>query len=140
MFDSQDKLIRSFGQSGTGYVQFQRPYGLPFDANNYLYVNDFSNDRVQKFDDKGAYLLQFGEPGSGNGQLNGPVGIVVHKDKVYVADNNNHRVSVFHLNGQFSLIIGSGQLRNPWDFVMTNYLLLIIPSIVSLGLHLMALI
>ena len=82
-------------------------------------MNDFGNDRVQRFDDKGAYLLQFGQPGSGNGQLNGPVGIVVHKDKVYDADNNNHRVSVFHLNGQFSLIIGSGQLRNPWDVVIT---------------------
>jgi len=120
IFDSQDKLIRKFGQRGTNNGQFRNPRGVSFDANNYLYVVDGSNNRVQKFDVNGTYLLQFGHRGSGNGQLNYPVGIVVHNDKVFVAEGNNHCVSVFHLNGQFSHIIGSGQLSDPWDVAVTS--------------------
>ena len=33
VFDSQDKLIRKFGQ--TGDAQFTKPWGLSFDANNH---------------------------------------------------------------------------------------------------------
>ncbi|XP_065912652.1 tripartite motif-containing protein 2-like [Dysidea avara] len=123
LFDSQDKLIRTLGQYGkygSGNGQFQNPRGLSFDANNHLYVADFSNNRVQKFDVNGTYLLQFGHSGTGNGQLSNPQGVVVHNDKEFVAEYSNHRVSVFHLNGQFSHIIGSGQLKYPWDVAVTT--------------------
>ena len=120
IFDSQDRLIRKFGQNGTGSGQFQNPRGISFDANNHLYVADYSNHRVQKFDVNGTYLLQFGHSGTGNGQLQCPTGVVVHNDKVFVTDISNRRVSVFHLNGQFSRIIGSGQFSNPWDVVVTT--------------------
>jgi len=120
IFDGQDKLIRTFGQQGTGSGQFTHPWGVSFGANNHLYVADHSNNRVQKFQIDGTYLLQFGQYGSNNGQLNYPYGVVVHNDKVFVADGRNHRVSVFHINGQFSHIIGSGHLRNPYDVAVTG--------------------
>ena len=119
IFDSQDRLIRKFGQRGANNGQFNNPRGVSFDANNHLYVAD-NNNRVQKFDVNGAYLLQFGQYGSANGQLNYPVGIVVHNDKVFVAESDNHRVSGFYLNGQFSHIIGLGQLSNPWGIAVTS--------------------
>ncbi|XP_065902619.1 tripartite motif-containing protein 2-like [Dysidea avara] len=120
IFDSQDRLIRKFGQQGKGNGQFNNPRGVSFNANNHLYVVDSNNNRVQKFDINGTYLLQFGQYGSGNGQLNCPVGIVVHNDKVFVAESDNHCVSVFYLNGQFSHIIGSEQLSNPWGVAVTS--------------------
>ena len=120
LFDGQDRLIRKFGLCGTGNGQFGDPRGVSFDADNHLYVVEYSDNRVQKFDVNGTYLLQFGHRGSGNGQLNGPVGIVVHNDKAYVAEANNCRVSVFHCSGQFSYIIGSGQLSNPWGVAVTS--------------------
>jgi len=120
VFDDQDKLIRTFGQHGTGSGQLNGPWGVSFDANNHLYVADHSNNRVQKFQIDGTYLLQFGQYGSNNGQLSCPCGVVVHNDKVFVADGNNCRVSVFHVNGQFSHIIGSGHLRNPYDVAVTG--------------------
>ena len=51
--------------------------------------------------------------GSGNGQLNFPLGITVHNDKVYVAECHSKRISVFQSDGQFSHIIGSDHLSNP---------------------------
>ncbi|XP_065920493.1 tripartite motif-containing protein 2-like isoform X2 [Dysidea avara] len=99
IFNSQDKLVRKFGQHGTGNGQLNRPEGIAFYANNHLYVADYYNHRVQKFD------------------ING---VIVHNDKVFVADSCNDRVSVFHLDGQFIHTIGSGQLRNPYDVTVTT--------------------
>ena len=120
VFDGQDQLVRKFGSSGSGNGQFSCPQGLAFDANNDLYVSEYSNDRVQKFTINGEYLLQIGYCGSGNGQLSNPIGITVHNDRLYIAEYNNSRVSVFQLNGQFCFIIGSGQLISPHDVTVNG--------------------
>ena len=49
IFDGQDQLVRKIGSSGKGNGQFLNPQGLAFDANNHLYVSEYSNHRVQKF-------------------------------------------------------------------------------------------
>ena len=124
MFDEQDRLIGKIGNQGSGKGQLNHPIGVTFDSNNYLYVADYSNYRVQVFDVNGNY--QFGSRGSGNGQLNHPVGITTHDNKVFVTEDSNHRISVFHTNGQFSHMIGKGQLGYPYDVtVNTNNQLLV---------------
>ena len=115
IFDGQDQLIRKVGSHGSSNGQLDRPEGVTFDSNNHLYVADYSNRRIQKFDVSGKYLHQFGSRGSGNGQLNSPVGITTHNNKVFVTEDSNCRISVFHTNGQFSQIIGKGQLGRPYD-------------------------
>ena len=50
-------------------------------------------------------------PGSGNGQLNGPIGVAVdtaNGSNVLVADSSNNRVEVFSAAGAFIRTIGSG--------------------------------
>ena len=126
IFDRQDQLIEKIGSHGNGNGQLDRPEGVTFDSNNHLYVADYENNRVQVFDVSGKYLHQFGSSGSGNGQLSGPVGITIHNNKVFVTECNNYRISVFHTNGQFSHIIGKGQLDYPYDVtVNTNNQLLV---------------
>ena len=106
--------------------QLNRPEGVTFDSNNYLYVADYCNNRIQVFDVNGNYHHQFGSGGSGNGQLRGPIGITTHDNKVFVTDHRNNRISAFHTNGQFSHIIGKGQLDSPYDVtVNTNNQLLV---------------
>ena len=126
IFDREDQLVRKLGSYGGGNGKFSRPLGVAFDANNHLYVTDFTNHRVQKFNINGAYLSQFGTQGSGKGQLQNPVGIIVHNGKLYVAEEGNSRISVFQLDGQFSHIIGSGHLSDPYYIaVSTNDQLLV---------------
>ena len=115
IFDGQNQLIGKVGSYGRGIGQLDRPKGITFDSNNHLYVADYGNNRIQKFDVSGKYLHQFGSKGSGNGQLNSPVGITTHNDKVIITEDSNKRISVFHTNGQFSQIIGKGQLGKPND-------------------------
>ena len=120
IFDREDQLVRRFGSQGSGNGEFRRPLGVAFDANNHLYVTDHLNHRVQKFNVNGAYLFQFGTQGLANGQLQYPLGIIVHNGKLYVADNGNNHISVFQLDDQFSHIIGSGHLSNPYYIAVTT--------------------
>src|SRR4051812_20143441 len=48
--------------------------------------------------------------GSGKGQFNHPWGIAIHEasGRLYVADNNNHRVQQFDLEGNFINQFGGG--------------------------------
>ena len=127
VFDEQDQLIRKIGSRGNNSDKFQYPKGVAFDHNNCLYVTESSDDSlIQKFDISGNHLLQFGGKGAGNGLLNSPIGITTRNNKVFVADCNNKRISVFHTNGQFSHIIGEGHLVEPNDVtVNTNNQLLV---------------
>ena len=45
---------------------------------------------------------------------------ILTSDKVYVAECDGNRISVFQLDGQFSHIIGSGQLGNP-HYIAINH-------------------
>ena len=126
MFNGQDQLIKKVGNRGSDKGQFNCPVGVVFDNTDYLYVVDHCNNRVQKFDQNGNYIHHFGSSGSANGQLSGPIGITIHNNKVFVTEKTNQRISVFHTNGEFSHIIGKGQLDFPCDVtVNTNNQLLV---------------
>ncbi|XP_065914907.1 tripartite motif-containing protein 2-like isoform X1 [Dysidea avara] len=118
IFDSQDKLTNKFGSDGKTNGQLCNPQGITFDSNNHLYVADNGNQRVQKFDINGDYLLQFGK--SDSSQIFSPFGITVYNDKVFVADHYHSHISVFLCNGQFSNTFGSGHLKLPHDVAVTN--------------------
>ena len=123
VYDGQNQLIESFGSRGAGDGQFQYPCGIAFDSDNALYVTDSHNHRVQKFNIFGKYLLQFGSKGGNKGQLNYPIGITTNYDKVYIADRQNRRVSVFQTDGQFCYSMGEGKLSRYFDVAVVNSLL-----------------
>lgn len=95
--------------SATG--SFNAPIGVAVDSFGDVYVSEYSpgNNRVQKFDPGGRFLLQIGcplgtapcPPGNGPGQFNGPVGIAVDPvGDVFVADGS-YRIEKFDPNGNF---------------------------------------
>ena len=55
-------LIWSKGGAGSGPGQFNQPWGLAMDSLGNLYVADAGNNRVQKLDNDGNYLSQWGGP------------------------------------------------------------------------------
>ena len=126
IFDDEDRLVRKFGSCGSGIGQFSCPAGVAFDIDDHLYVVDYGNHRIQKFTIDGKYLLQFGGEGAENGRLRCPRGLAVHNHKVYAADCNNIRISVFQSDGKFHHTIGSEQLGIPYDVtVKGNHQLLV---------------
>jgi DNA-binding beta-propeller fold protein YncE len=57
----------AFGSQGTGNGQFNNPYSMSTDTAGNIYVADFSNNRVQKFNSSGNFISAFGTIGVNNG-------------------------------------------------------------------------
>jgi DNA-binding beta-propeller fold protein YncE len=84
-----------------------------------VYVSDFNGNAVRVFESTGPLVRTVGRPGSGNGELNGPLGLAHSDDgRLYVADSRNHRIQVFAADGTFLTSIGRqgtrpGELNSP---------------------------
>lgn len=84
-------------------VVFANPNGIAVaPAGDRVYVTEFTNKRVQVFDEGGRRVTQFGSDGTEPGQFKNPVGVAVSAagDQVYVADNGgSRRIQKFDRNG-----------------------------------------
>ncbi len=101
-----------------------RPAGLAADRSNRIYVADYGNQRVQKFDANGTWLGEFSERGLGPGQLYFPYGVAADRfGNIFVSDAQgplgvSNRVSRFTSDGSFENRFGSsgsanGQFNRP---------------------------
>jgi sugar lactone lactonase YvrE len=121
-------FVSEWGGVGLQAGQFNQPYGIAVDLAGNVYVADSVNQRVQKFDPTGTFLLAWGwdvDPaggtgfevcttsckngslGSGAGQFSSPYGVAVDRlGDVYVADRSNNRIQKFSSSGDFLLAWG----------------------------------
>jgi DNA-binding beta-propeller fold protein YncE len=58
-FNKQGKFIKQWGKVGTGPGEFSFPHSILMDSKGLLYVADRSNNRIQVFDQSGAFLAQW---------------------------------------------------------------------------------
>jgi DNA-binding beta-propeller fold protein YncE len=149
--------LRVIGGPGDGPLQFNRPAQVYVAPDDFVFVADFGNGRVQVLTPRlgfdaiigvgklekpegvcanddvivvsqsrghpisvfkrgdGALLRRFGSYGSGDGQLNLPRGLcfMTGQRHIAVADCNNHRVSVFSVEGEFVRHVGVGTIQGP---------------------------
>jgi YYY domain-containing protein len=92
------------GGEGAGPGEYKEPRGITLGPKGNIYVADFRNYRIQKFDAKGRFVTAWGEDGNYPGQFKDPCGVAVDgKGRVYVADTFNHRVQAFDEKGKFLL-------------------------------------
>ncbi len=69
---------------------------------------DSGNDRIQKFDSDGNFILKWGTHGSGDGEFDYPNVIFVGPDgSVFVIDEDNGRVQKFDSSGNFIMEWGN---------------------------------
>ena len=92
------------------------------DENVYIACEYANNINIYSSD--GERIGEWGEPGSGEGQLDGPSGIVFDEDEnLYIADGRNNRVQKFTKDGRFLTAWGSegsgdGQFSLPWGITI----------------------
>lgn len=124
LFDDEGNELMNIGSYGTELGEFYQPNDISVGRDNYLYIVDTSNHRVQVIDylsDTIVVTLSFGKLDSEPGGLNFPRGIEVTPEGViYVADTVNHRLQAFDSAGNNLFVIGEegsslGQMSNPVD-------------------------
>ena len=109
---SNGSLLSSTQDQYFGYVT-----AIALDNNN-VYVLDYNNGSVKKFDNNNVYLGKMGSLGSGNGQLNYPYGVAVDSQgNIYVSDYSS-RIQKLDPNGTFISNVatsgsGAGQVSGP---------------------------
>jgi sugar lactone lactonase YvrE len=101
--------LTPFGSAGTSEGKTQGPIGVASDKNGNVWVVDHDNNRVEKFDENGKFLMQFGSTGSGNKEFLKPNGIAISSaGNLWVADGGNHRVMEFSSKGEYLQQFGTG--------------------------------
>lgn len=84
-----------FGSEGTINGKFKNPTGIDVD-DNYIYVCDLRNYRIQVFLKDGTFQAVFGEKGDGDGQFNAPFGICSDREtRIFVTDAINNVLQCF---------------------------------------------
>jgi DNA-binding beta-propeller fold protein YncE len=121
------RFVTAWGSNGDERGEFRSPLGIAVEradgSAGYVYVADTQNHRIQKFSNTGAFLLEWGSYGSGQGQFNEPSAIAIEfrpagNGAVYVADTGNERIQKFSSDGVFITAWGTagsgrGQFREP---------------------------
>ncbi len=116
------EFVLQWGTTGSAEGEFGFTWGLATGPLDHVYVVEAANHRVQKFDSLGNFLRMWGwgvatgapqfeictvncQPGisgDGTGQLNQARGVSVSAfGQVFVADEQNHRIHKFDLDGSF---------------------------------------
>ena len=127
-------LFGKFGSTGTTGGLFKVPIGVGIDqSNSDVYVANGGNNRVEKFDALGKFVLTFGgrvdeatagdvcmiasgdpcrvgSSGAASGYFKTATGVGIDPTSgdVYVVDSGNHRVQKFGPSGEFILMFGGG--------------------------------
>ena len=105
------EFVLEWGSAGSDTGEFDRPRGMCTDRLGCVYVCDYGNKRVQKFDSLGNFVMMFGDSGSGDGQFEYPSDVVVDDSGyIYVADPTLTRIQKFGSNGNFVLAWGDSVL------------------------------
>ena len=93
--------IGTTGVQGLDNAHFCNPQHIAV-ASNVLYVADACNHRVQLFNVANPLAASYvatigvsGQSGNDNAHFDHPLGVAVDANRIYVADENNHRVQVF---------------------------------------------
>ncbi len=113
-FDRNFVRLASFGGKGIGEGKLLGPQYLALDEKGFLYVTDWGNRRVSKYDLAGNYILSFGKNSAAYPwERFEPTGIAVADGRVYVADQYKNMIMVFDTSGNYIEALGEGTLKSP---------------------------
>lgn len=110
--DTGNNRIQRFNRAGVFELSFDgsdavlgplsSPRGIEVTATRAVLVVDGGNDVVRIFDGAGSSIGALGSPGSGPGQLHGPMRVSVHPSEgvLVISDTDNDRVQWFAPTGE----------------------------------------
>jgi DNA-binding beta-propeller fold protein YncE len=101
------QLLDSYGTPGSGELNFRYPFLIALDKQNYLYIVDVINTRVQVLNPDGLFVNFIGGWGVEKGEFFRPKGVAIDKNsRIYVSDSYVGVIQVFTETGEFYAAIG----------------------------------
>ncbi len=102
------KMSQTYGTPGTGKLAFRYPFLMALDKENYLYIVDVINTRVQVLNPDGLFVNFLGGWGVEKGEFFRPKGVAIGKDsRVFVSDSYLGVIQIFDsATGEFHAAVG----------------------------------
>ncbi len=110
------KTIGAYGAKDAGLYY---PCGVALDSVGNIYVTDWRNKKVSKFNQEGKFILNFESKAKVYMKLKGPAGIAIDSnDNIYVVDQYVAKVFKYNTKGEYVGSFGnygsaSGKFLNP---------------------------
>jgi hypothetical protein len=83
-YSKDGKFIKTWGKKGTAPGEFDTPHAIAIDSRGRIFVGDRANNRIQIFDQDGAFIAEWKQFGR-------PTGLFIDKnDILYVADDESN--------------------------------------------------
>jgi DNA-binding beta-propeller fold protein YncE len=123
IFTREGKFLKKFGVKGFAASNISGPMGIAVTSDEYIFVVDNGNDRVQKFNLQGEWIQSIGE-----GDLNRPTDITGKDNTIYVSDTANKRVLSYDTFGNRLEKIGEGTLEEPRGLCLKDSKLYIVDA------------
>jgi DNA-binding beta-propeller fold protein YncE len=100
-----DKLERTVGRHGAKDGEFSNPHDVEAAPDGSVYVVDSGNNRVQVFDSALKHRTSFGAAL----KLSGPKYLAFDGDRIWVADEHNHRILLLDRGHRLLGVLGTGK-------------------------------
>ena len=121
IYNKSGILLNYFGGSSAKVEgNFNDPLGIETDFDGNVYVADYFNSRIQKFDSDGNFVFKWGSYGNEKGNFGLVVDIDIYDNKIYVSDWKTNRtppwgrIQIFDFNGSFVNSFGTSGI-NPGE-------------------------
>ena len=122
IFSANGEKVRSFGSNGSAPGQLNYPQGVAITATGNILVCCLGNHCIQRFSPEGRSLKCIDTRSNGPLQFNGSTGIAIHphSNKIFIADERNHRIQILNPDYTFyksfgSIGTGNAELNCPSD-------------------------
>ena len=115
LFTPDGRFLETWGTPGDGPGEFnflvEPPHhgigSVAFGPEGEIYVADWANFRIQKFDRERNFVTAWGSEGAEDGQFLSPISVTVDEaGNVYVADDGRDDIQRFDADGTFLLKFG----------------------------------
>jgi DNA-binding beta-propeller fold protein YncE len=113
VLNSRGDWLSYIGGRGRGDGLFVGPQNLAVDEEGYLYVVDYGNRRICKFDPDGKFILSVGPKIPGFPGFRSPTGIAVRDGRIYAADSIAKQIYTFDRNGAYLGVLAGEGLSGP---------------------------
>ena len=119
MVSRNHDFFGQIGDYGKSEGQMMWPSAVALDDEGNVFLADDYLNKITVFDSEGRVLSSWGIKGAGEGEFNGPSGLLCRGEHLLVVDHRNHRVQTYNKEGVFikqwgSYGHGEGELDLPW--------------------------